>query len=128
MSNTNGARKVKEDMETLNAINEGDDRPTADDILESITGFEEVAVEKAFGADPIELAQGNKFMKFTRALVFVVKKREGLNDVQARQAAMEMPLSVLQDFFAEATDDVEEEAPKAPSTRRKSTKNLGDTD
>lgn len=125
MTNTNGARKVKEDLEASNAIEEGDQRPTADEVLESINGFEEAAVEKAFGSDPIELAQGNKYMKFIRALVFVVKKREGLNDVQARQAAMEMPMSELQNFFVEPEEEEAEEAPKAPSTRKTTNKNDG---
>lgn len=118
MTNTNGARKVKQDMETLNAIEDGDPRPNIDEVLESINGFEEVAVEKAFGADPIELAQGQKLMKFTRAMVFVVKKREGLNDLQARQAAMEMTMADLQTFFVMSDDDDEDPKEETSSAKR----------
>jgi hypothetical protein len=77
----------------------------ADELFESLTGFEEIAVEKAFGKDPSEIANSGKMIKFLRVLAFILAKREGKNDMQAKQYCMSLPVSDLTDLF----ETVEEE-------------------
>lgn len=72
---------------------------TGQEMTDSLTGFDELAIKGAFkvtlkdvNTDPVLLL---------RALVFVDKRRrEGLNDKQAYQAAMEMRLGDVQVYFA----------------------------
>jgi hypothetical protein len=85
---------------------------TGDEFLESMTGFEEIAVEKQFGTDVLGLAE-HKATMFTRALVFVMQKRDGRADKDAYDAVMNMPLSEVQDHFAEPEDEV---MPSEPET------------
>lgn len=79
----------------------------ADELFESINGFEEIAVEKAFGSDPSEIAQAGKMVKFLRVLAFIQAKREGSNDMQAKQHAMSLPVKALTDLFIVNEDDDE---------------------
>lgn len=81
-----------------------------DEMLESLTGFEEIGIEEAFGADITALMLTN-VTKAQRALVFVVKKREGLKATDARKAVLEMRLGDVQAFFADDEPEVNEDEP-----------------
>lgn len=86
---------------------------TANEMVQSLTGFDELAIEKHMGIDPY--ADGErKPMAVMRAMVFVLRRREGASDQEARQAAMEMPMGVLKDTFAE--EEPEELDPENPET------------
>ncbi|KRF19663.1 hypothetical protein [Nocardioides sp. Soil796] len=76
---------------------------TADEFIESLTGFEEIAIAKAFGDEVFNLAQ-NKETMFVRALVFVHFKREGSNDPEAKKQALSMTLKAAQSMFADEDD------------------------
>lgn len=80
------------------------------ELIESINGYEEIAVEKAFGDEPMTLLQ-LKPIRGLRACLFIVKKREGLNDLKAHQFAMATNLKNLNEMFEyeEEDDDAEEE-------------------
>lgn len=76
---------------------------TADEMIESLTGFEEIAIEKAFGAHLFALAEQNQTMML-RSLVFVDIKRGGANDKDAKAEAMGLTLKQVQGRFADAED------------------------
>ncbi len=78
------------------------DKINADDVVRSLNGFEDIAIEKMFGLPLMKMDE----MRAPRALVFVLKKREGLNDVQAHTAAMEMTFGELTDLFETEDEDV----------------------
>lgn len=87
---------------------------SASEMIQSLTGFEELAIEKNMGVDPY--ADGErKPMAVMRALVFVVRKREGLGDRDARQAAMGMPMGELQGLFADEVQELDPESPVTPA-------------
>lgn len=78
---------------------------TWEEVAESLTGFDEIAVTKHFGVD-VYMDSETKPVLIQRALVFILKRRDGLTDTDAYQAAMSMPLSEVSDYCAKAEDDV----------------------
>lgn len=85
---------------------------SADDMFMSLTGFDELAIKKAFGSDVFTLREEPGM--FLRALVFVWARREGKTDVEAKNAAMEMAFSDVQGTFPKNED--EEPMPEEPVT------------
>ena len=79
------------------------------EMTESLTGFEEIAVEKHMHVD-VYLDAETKPMKVLRALVFVDAVREGLTVPDAVKRAQEMPMKQVQDAFPDddADDDLED--------------------
>lgn len=86
-------------------------RMTTEEMSLSLTGFDEIAIEKHFDLDIYYDAE-TKGVKTLRALVFVALTREGLDASEAKAQAMGMPLGVLQNFFS----DDEEFDPEEPVT------------
>lgn len=89
---------------------EQQDRPSMEEFVESLTGYEEIAIEKAFGAAVVSLLDTNPTMS-ARALVFVARKRDGMKDQEARKAVMEMRLGDVQGFFPDEEPEVDEDNP-----------------
>lgn len=81
---------------------------SADEFMETLTGFDELAIEKHFDRDVMSLFQGAP-TKALRALVFIVKRREGLTDTEAKQAVMEMSLKDVNGHFVDADEVIPEE-------------------
>lgn len=77
---------------------------TAEQVFDSVTGFDEIAISTHFGRTVQELAEKDASM-FGRALVFVVKRREGLADDEARNAALGLTFGEFQAFFAEPSEE-----------------------
>ena len=74
---------------------------TAEEVFDSLTGFDEIAIAHHFGSTVADLAENDTSM-FGRALVFIVKRREGATDDEARNAALGMTMREYNnDFFAE---------------------------
>jgi len=93
---------------------------TAEEVFDSITGFDEIAISTHFGRTIQDLAETEPSM-FGRALVFVVKRREGLEDAEARKAALTMTLKECnEDFFATPSEEEagkgEQPKPSPPSS------------
>lgn len=84
---------------------------TVEEMTNSLTGFDEVAIRKHMGFDPYADAESRP-MDLMRALVLVAERRRGITDKAAYQAAMEMPISEVSDYF---TDD-DETDPEDPVT------------
>lgn len=82
---------------------------TATEVFESLTGYEEVAITRAFGANPNEVDENGKSdlvgTLLGRSLVFVVERRDGKSDAEAEQIAMSMTTPQLLDYFAPEGDE-----------------------
>lgn len=85
---------------------------TADEFFESLNGFDEIAVAKAFGDKPIALSKSDP-MWFARSLVFVAKRREQLSDPDAKKYAMESTVKEINAFFRE-DEETDPENPVTP--------------
>lgn len=79
-------------------------KPTADDVMESLTGFDEIAIEQAFGDDISRIAV-TSVGKFGRALGFVLLRRGGLKDSEAKKQILGLTRAELDDMFADAEGD-----------------------
>lgn len=77
---------------------------SADEVFESLNGFDEIAIERAFGE---VTSLKDKPMMFLRALLFTEKRRDGQTDREAKQAAMDATMSDLMDYFRPDEDDLE---------------------
>lgn len=79
------------------------EKMTGQEVANSLTGFDEIAIKQAFGLsldalDPITVA---------RACGFVLNRRAGQSDRDAYQAVMAMPQRDLSALFA--TDDEDDD-------------------
>lgn len=79
---------------------------TVEELANSLTGFDEIAIKKAFGAtfaslSPNEKGEGGDVFQFLRALVFVHRKREGDNDITAFNAAQALTTTEATSYFAD---------------------------
>ena len=83
---------------------------TASEMLESLTGFDEVAIAKHFGAEALELAEKKPTM-LARALAFVHMTREGRDAAAARADAMGLSIRQANDYFLDSEDEVTPEEP-----------------
>lgn len=80
-------------------------KPSVEELFQSLTGFDELAIKDKFGIEnPAEVE--HRPIIWTRALVFIIFKRDGMNSQQAYQAAMETPSGILDSFFADDPEDV----------------------
>lgn len=86
-------------------------KPSALETLNSLTGFEEIAIEKHLNIDPY--ADGErKPLKVLRALVFVLATRSGMDAPRAREHAMGMPMTEVNAQFSDEADDIDPEDPE----------------
>lgn len=81
---------------------------TITETVESLTGWDETAIEKHFGADFDSLRTSASL----RALVFILQVRDGKTAREAYQFAMDLPLKSLNDHFADEPDEPFEEQPE----------------
>lgn len=81
-----------------------------EEFFRTITGFDEIAIAKLFGEDVAALR--DKPFRFTRALVFVDKRRGGLKDGPAYTAAMDLTMGDLEDYFPEPVDELDPDEPE----------------
>ena len=77
------------------------EKPTVEDVYRSISGFDDIAIESMFRKELADLSP----VKTTRALVFTLKRREGLDDAAAFKAVMDMGLGDLNDTFADGDQE-----------------------
>jgi hypothetical protein len=73
---------------------------TGEEMFESLTGFEEVAVSQHFNAEVGNLAESKPTM-FLRAMVFTHLVREGRTPKEAKAEVMGMTLKACNGYFAE---------------------------
>ena len=82
---------------------------TAEEMFESLNGFDELAVAKWFDASPLELGGTT----LGRSLVFIAKRREGMTDVDAHAAAMNLTIRDLNGFFADEDGESGKDEPQS---------------
>jgi hypothetical protein len=100
-------------------MTETTDRMPLDELAESLNGFEELAIQKAFGLTLDHLEEQGTIA--VRAFAFIEFKREGQKDAAAHKAAMEMTLRELTDRYPELAEDdaanpmagIKDDGPKA---------------
>lgn len=78
---------------------------TANEMLESLTGYDEIAISRAFGRDPLELAESKPTM-LARSLAFVHMTREGQSADVAKKAAMELSIRQANDYFQDSEEEL----------------------
>lgn len=76
---------------------------SANALTETLNGFDEVAISKAFGQDISDLR--TKPLLFLRALIFIEQKRSGAKDAVAYKAAMEVRTVDLDHYFPDDPED-----------------------
>jgi len=86
---------------------------TLTETVESLNGFEEIAIETNFGAD-IETLLETKATKAYRALVAVTLARGGANAKEAKKQAMSLTIKEATNYFAK-DEEVNEEDPVTDS-------------
>lgn len=82
---------------------------TADDMFDSLTGFDEIAVRQAFGGVNVYALSKTDPLQLARCLVFVDQRRRDLKDREAFKAAQGFTLAEVYDYFAD--DEVDPEDP-----------------
>ncbi len=83
------------------------EKQSAEDVILSLTGFDEIAIEKAFRSDLEKLTAQRQM----RALAFVIFKRQGQPDPDAYEAAMTLSQRDVLDMFGIAVDEVMPDEP-----------------
>lgn len=74
------------------------------EFADTLTGFDEIAIEKCLGIDPYQDGERKPVM-LMRALVFVDRRRQGDADAQAREFALNLRASDVTDYFAAEADE-----------------------
>lgn len=93
---------------------------TLNEAMESVTGFDEIAIEKhmnydIYTSDDEELGIfRSKPVLMIRCLVFVMQRRAGQSDVEARQTAMGMSVKDVHEYFTADPEEVDPDAPESP--------------
>ncbi|MDF1705067.1 MAG: hypothetical protein P1U38_09860 [Aeromicrobium sp.] len=82
---------------------------TATEVMESLTGFDEIAIAQQFGSEVLVLGKDRQ-TAFMRAMVFIDLRRAGSSDAEARQDAMSLPLKEVNEYFA-ADDEIDADDP-----------------
>lgn len=82
---------------------------TQDEMVDSLTGFEEIAIEKHFDAEIFDLS----VVKRMRAMVMIMLIREGKSGPEAKKEAMGFTQAQIVGYFAddEGEDDPESDFP-----------------
>lgn len=95
---------------------------TVEEMMGSLTGFDEIAIEKAFGTEVLALAD-HKPLQYVRALIFVDRRRSGRKDTDAFKDAQDLTLDEVNEGYF--TPDVEP-TPEEPVTDQGKDASLSD--
>lgn len=95
--------------------NAGAEKINYREFASSLTGFEEIAVQRSFGHELDELGK----TILARALLFIQAKRDGAKDADAYRTVMNLRLDQVEDRFrtepAEEMDEGKESGPTPTS-------------
>jgi hypothetical protein len=86
-------------------------KPTANELLEQLTGFDEQKIEARFGAEVLEV-EGTKFL---RSLVFGNELHQGKSEDEAWNAAQGLTVKLVRDYFASDPEDAMPDEPDSES-------------
>lgn len=76
---------------------------TIGEVFDSLTGFDEMEITQHFGRTVADLTEDGSM--WARSMVFILKRREGVVDDDARTAALNMTLKDVRTYFAEESED-----------------------
>lgn len=88
---------------------------TLDEMVESLTGFDELAIEKHFDGFDVYNDGGEKSIRAMRALAFVQFRRDGQTDRDALKAAQELTFKDLSSRFLPDEPEIDPHEPETPS-------------
>jgi hypothetical protein len=77
---------------------------TFNECIDSLTGYEELEIAEQFGDDINTLLVTQPSMA-SRSLVYVTKRRDGLDEAKAKDAAMKMSVKAVSDSFDPPEDE-----------------------
>ncbi len=80
-------------------------KPTSDEVLDTLTGYDELAIEKAFGTHIEALIRGGQGLRYLRALVFAQELHNGAKHDEAKRTAMELTGKQLGERFRDEDPD-----------------------
>jgi hypothetical protein len=81
-----------------------DARPRIEEMVGSLNGWDEIAIEQKFGKGLADLSA----TLTARACAFVLKRREGMNDLDAFRAVMDMTILAVNNMFETESEGVDE--------------------
>lgn len=88
------------------------------DTINSLTGYEEDAIEEHFGAPPAVLMMQPSLSKIKRALIFTDRVRQGDKVGPALRYAKSLTLLEVVDAFLDDDEDAEDFNPDEPDTEQ----------
>lgn len=90
---------------------------TVDEIIDSLTGHDELAIHAAFGKDITELAQVHRTLLLRAAVAIDLSRNqdEKVPFHKAYKAAMDMRMSEVAEYFPDSEEDVIEDEPESDS-------------
>lgn len=101
----------------MTETDEQPERLSMNDLVKSLTGYEEDDVEERFG-HPIGVLLDHRVVKAGRALIYVVEKRAGAKPTDAYKTAMEMRLADVNSRFLDEDEDEDDFNPDEPDTEQ----------
>lgn len=88
---------------------------TIQEVMESLTGFDEIAIEKHFNGFDVYTDGETRSIRAMRALAFVLYRRDGQTDRDALTAAQELPFKDLTALFLPDEPELDPNDPETPS-------------
>lgn len=86
-------------------------KPSPTEVMETLTGYDELAIEKAFGAEIEALIDRGSGLRYLRALAFVQELHKGAKHDEAKRTAMELTSKALGERFREPDPDDDPDLP-----------------
>jgi hypothetical protein len=85
---------------------DGQHNALVDELFESLNGFDEIAICKHFGGHDVSDLKSRP-MTLLRALIFVEKRREGMKDLAAKEAALSLTMREVSDRFEDEGEQLD---------------------
>lgn len=86
-------------------------KPTAAEVIDTLTGYDELAIEKAFGADVETLARDGKWLRYLRAVAFGQELHKGATAADAYKTVLTLTQGELGDRFRDEDPDEDPDLP-----------------
>lgn len=88
-------------------------RMSADEILDTLNGFDEIAIAKAFKMTFTEVIEDATL--FLRGMAFINERREGKSDAEAYAVAMYTSTLKMAEYFPAPDDELDPDDPDTES-------------
>lgn len=81
------------------------EKPTPGEVMDTLTGYDELAIEKAFGAEIEALIERGSGLRYLRALAFAQELHNGATHADAFKTAQSLPGKDLAARFREGGNE-----------------------